>query len=747
MLPLRSKLLVIVILAIAPALALMIYSGFEERDLDYEEAAREATNYTRLVAAEYEASTRLSRLRLEHLARMPEVRDYESAGCNRFLAEFHSQRPEYANIGVTDAAGNLRCSALPTRASVNFADRAWFIETTKTHAFTAGDYVLGRLSNKVVNVFSLPLPGRLAKPGVVFISHDLRWVAELAERIRMPQGTHISVLSADGAVLFRYPQPENWIGRNVIDSAVGQALSRQAQGGTLRAPGYDGTSRISAYLPLNPDSASVRSFVVVDIPAAAIDAELLARTARNVAATALALALALVIAWRFGKHLIERPVAELVATKRLVDSRNALLREVSELQASFIEEADSRTAFSRLIEHVVRMTGSEYGLVGVIRSDGEGGRFLHVLAMSGDLFADAAWRPPHMQSGSGELEFRNPRSLLGAVFHGGETVISNEPAAEPRSSGLPPGHPPLHAFLGLPLSHGGVQVGMIGLANRAGGYDAALAATLQPLLDTAATLIKAFRSEQRRREAEAALVRLNDELDERVLQRTAELQASLSELESFSYSVSHDLRGPLRGISGFSQILAEDYGDRLDEEGLSHLKRISDAAIRMGELIDDLIELARLSRLPRHDEDVDLSAMARELAAELQRADPRRKAEFVIAEGLVARCDETLMHAALRNFLGNAWKYTAKCPVARIEFGRYERDGKTVYFVRDNGAGFDMNFSDKLFKPFQRLHKPGEYEGSGIGLATAHRIISRHGGEVCAEGEPGKGAAFYFTLG
>ncbi len=219
------------------------------------------------------------------------------------------------------------------------------------------------------------------------------------------------------------------------------------------------------------------------------------------------------------------------------------------------------------------------------------------------------------------------------------------------------------------------------------------------------------------------------------------------ELEAFSYSVSHDLRAPLRSIDGFSQALLEDCGDKLDAGGNDHLRRIRGAVGRMAELIDALLTLARVTRSEIRRESIDLSGMARTVAADLRQRAPERRAEFVIADGLAATGDVRLLRVALENLLENAWKFTARRPAARIEFGMLAHPGgKRAYFVRDNGAGFDMAYAGKLFGAFQRLHAQTEFQGIGIGLATVRRIIHRHGGTVWAEGAPDQGASFHFTL-
>lgn len=249
-----------------------------------------------------------------------------------------------------------------------------------------------------------------------------------------------------------------------------------------------------------------------------------------------------------------------------------------------------------------------------------------------------------------------------------------------------------------------------------------------------------------RKKTEQQISRMNDELENKVIERTKMLRIANKELEAFSYSVSHDLRAPLRSIDGFSQALIEDYADSLDKTAMNYLSRVRSAAQRMSTLIDDMIKLAKVSRTELARKQINLSAIARSVADSLLEQSPDREARFIIEPDLTVIGDENLMKVVLQNLVENAWKFTSQEPETHIEIGSEKIDGETAYFVRDNGAGFDMNYAKKLFTPFQRLHKQSDFPGTGIGLSTVQRIIHRHLGKVWAEGEVGKGAVFYFTL-
>jgi light-regulated signal transduction histidine kinase (bacteriophytochrome) len=281
-------------------------------------------------------------------------------------------------------------------------------------------------------------------------------------------------------------------------------------------------------------------------------------------------------------------------------------------------------------------------------------------------------------------------------------------------------------------------------SNRKHGFQHQVLA--QDVAAQAAVAVENSRLYQQARNQEEALRQLNAELEQRVYERTAQLPAVNRELEAFSYSVSHDLRAPLRAIDGFSQALLEDYSAALDKQGQDYLRRVRAATQRMGDLIDDMLALSRVTRQEMDYQAVDLNQLAHDIIELYQQSEPERRVEVKIAEHLVTQGDERLLAILLQNLIGNAWKFTSKRELAKIEIGKTEHDGQPYFFVRDNGAGFDSANVGRLFGAFQRLHHAQDFDGTGIGLATAQRIINRHGGHIFAHGEVDQGAVFYFTL-
>jgi signal transduction histidine kinase len=334
----------------------------------------------------------------------------------------------------------------------------------------------------------------------------------------------------------------------------------------------------------------------------------------------------------------------------------------------------------------------------------------------------------------------------GAAAWGKEQVVASDIATDPRWTGYPEQLAlalkcGLRACWSTPiLAADGALLGTFALYYREPRSPrAADLALIRQLSHLASVAIEHDRAAE-------ALRRARDELEERVRERTAELAAANQELDAFAGAVSHDLRAPLRGLSGFSQILTNRSRDKLDEQSRFCLDHLQAETRRMDQLIDAMLQFSRARRSEVRRETVNLSQLAREIEADLRRDQPDRRVQFTVTPDLVAQGDPVLLRSALRNLLGNAWKFIAQSPEARIELGRVEKDGQAVYSVSDNGAGFDMQSAPRLFVPFQRLHSASEFPGTGVGLATVQQIIRRHGGAIWAESTVGKGATFCFTL-
>lgn len=400
---------------------------------------------------------------------------------------------------------------------------------------------------------------------------------------------------------------------------------------------------------------------------------------------------------------------------RLNEARLEALLHLNQMTDASLKEI---TDFA--LEAVVRLTGSKIGYLAFMNED-ETVLTMHSWSHAAMAQCNITDKPivyPVVNTG-----------LWGEAVRQRKAVITNDYAApNPWKKGYPAGHVAVLRHMNVPVSDGPRIVILAGVGNKDGPYGESDVRQLTLLMQGMWQLI------QRRRAAET-LAHYNEQL-----------QAANRELEAFSYSVSHDLRTPLRSLDGFSLALIEDYGERLDDGAKGYLNRIRAASQRMGVLIDDLLKLSRLTRQEMNRQSVDLSRLARAVREELRGIEPDRDVEFVVQDGLVAQGDEHLLRVAVQQLLENAWKFTGQQPAARVEFGRTTLDHCDAFFVRDNGVGFDMTYADKLFGAFQRLHAADEFPGTGIGLATVHRIIHRHGGRIWAESAPGQGATFYFTL-
>jgi PAS domain S-box-containing protein len=404
------------------------------------------------------------------------------------------------------------------------------------------------------------------------------------------------------------------------------------------------------------------------------------------------------------------------------------LATVVTAQQDMVHEFAVDAIAQRVVQRMLDLTGADGAALGFVEGD--------------ELVYRAAL-------GLVPQDFHMPKDagLTGVCLHTGEAMLVKDLLADERS------HKSLVSTLGVrsailvPLPDGDEHVGVLLVnAARPDAFNEQDLRALQLLAGQVGAVMSrasAFEAQQRLLAERAERTRV---LEQEVARRTAELETSNKELDAFAYSVSHDLRAPLRAIDGFSKVLQDRYADALDQAGTGYLERVRAASQKMSLLIDDLLQISRITRQEMRVSQVDLTAVATSIATELRDGDPERAVEWVIEDGLTARGDEALLRVVLANLLGNAWKFTSKNAHAHIEVGAAREGATTVFYVRDDGAGFDMTYAGKMFGAFQRLHTTSEFDGTGIGLATVQRIVHRHGGRIQAEGAPGRGAIFRFTL-
>ncbi|KAF0162898.1 MAG: bacteriophytochrome (light-regulated signal transduction histidine kinase) [Rhodocyclaceae bacterium] len=781
---LTRRMLILAAVALLPVLLLMVYVGWINTE---EKIARERTrtaHLAELLAREQALPFTLGRQLLHSLAATHAVVDAKDAAtCHAVLKQAVADNPYLTIINIFSPAGDiLNSSSEAPPASV--ADRDWFRDVMSNGRMVVSNYLIGKTSKKPAVAMALPLRDKSGKTrAVLMLGIDLGWMGRALANVPAAEDTNIVVVDGQGTVL----APERWLGRSIADHPVFKHVHGITAPKSFEEVGIDGVERIFVARPLNQDLGG-RSYLWVAAPkSSASEAVLRDFLGGTLLVFCTVLALFAVIWWEGGRMVL-RPVRELrevaerlgraqlsartdlphgndeigrlaasfdemaerIETREhdLERSRESLLRAnralrmLTTVKDAIVHAEDEQTLFDDLCLVIARQSGSVVAFVA--RADEGIDRPLTVVAQQG---MPANWRESIALSW-GDNE--HGRCAAGVAVREGHTCVIHDVRqgahygachALAKAVGF-------ETVIGLPVRVGGRVWGALVLAcDEFGVFDQEEASLLEELAGDVGRGIETLRLRVEKQAAEEALLRMMDNLERRVDERTRDLEAANRDLQSFSYSVSHDLRAPLRSIEGFAHALDEECGPVLSEDCRGYLERIRDAAQRMGGLIEDMIRLAQISSLEMRTSTVDLTALAAKIGAELAAAEPQRQMRLTVAPGLAARGDPGLLRVLMQNLLTNAWKYSSRSPQAEIEFGLMQLpSNERAYFVRDNGAGFDMAFADRLFRPFSRLHHADDFPGTGIGLATVARIIARHGGRVWAAAEKGKGATFYFVL-
>lgn len=781
---LRWRLLLFGAFALLPILGLLGFHAWDETQGRLKLEQVTAANLVTMVAAEQELRFALGRQLLSALALNPLIANPKDLGaCNRLLQRSVAVDEYLTGISLFTTTGEPLCSASADKPPP-ISDRAYFREVLRQKQYIVSDYLITRRNSKAAVALAYPVLDAAGNVEHVLVAGlDLAWLARALAKTPLPPETNLVLVDSSGTVL----APEKWLGKSIADHPVFRRVAGNGGETLFEARGIDGIVRIFIARPLQRTLGG-NIYVWVATSKSAIVREAIGEFLGNsLLAFLLAIAFFLVI-WRSGSSLVIEPIERLKESARRMGTdlkaRTSLphdTSEIGELAASFDEMAEaiesretallaSQASLKRanralrvlsagnhalvhatdkeaLLAEICRVVVSEggYKLVWIGRAEQDPAQSITILASAGvspDIPGEIGptWAATESDGSPAGVCVREHRpvaipDLRAHAEHSPWSILAVDYGCR--------------RVLCLPVSAEEKVWGVLCLCSeQPEDFNEEEMSLLTEMADDLGFGIETLRLRKKEAAAQEALLHTNERLEARVAERTAELELANRELEAFSYSVSHDLRAPLRSMAGFADALHEDYGRVLDETGRSHLERIRKAAVRMGLMIDELLDFARVARMEVRKSSANLSRLAQDILDELTLACPGRSVKIDIQEGLTASADPVLLRLALQNLLENAWKYTSRRVDAEIVVGAGKMpDGKRTYFVRDNGAGFDMEHAARLFQPFVRLHSSEDFPGTGIGLATVARIIQRHGGQVWAEAEKDKGATFFFTLG
>jgi PAS domain S-box-containing protein len=713
-------------LALAAAVPFALMAGFLALDKvrSDEEAAGAGVLLTAEAAADsVERFVATTNRLLGELQQRPALRRLDPENCDPLLGELLRLHPEYTNFFTRTADGHRVCSGLAAGGRREWIDPGLYLnEVRGSRSFMIGRPARGGASGRWAASAVEPIVEGGTVQGVVGAGIDLAKLANLLNPRGLPRGATAAVIDGSGFMVARYPEFHVWVGRDVSGApAVRRALARDA--GIVRDVGPQNVERIWGFAPVEGS----RWVVLVGVPTDAVLEHPRQVAAWIAAACVTLLLLALLLSKVIARRIAEPIQAIAEAARRPGDGLAGRLPSKGPAEAvDLARELERREAERAAMDATLRDERAR--LEGLVAS-----------AMDAVITLDQDLRIVIFNPAAERMFGITADLVLGA------TIDRFIPEERRRA------HAEHVAAFARDTARSGRMGGedtLFGL--RADGEAFPIEASISKVdVGGRRYLTAIVRDVTEQVRARIEIERLNVRLEQRVRERTAELEAANQELQAFDYSISHDLRAPLGRIRGFAGALREDFGDRLGETGRAYLDRIEATSGEMDRLVSDMLELSLVSRREIERRDVDLGALARDVASGLRRAHAKSRppAEVTVHDGLVARADPGFARIVLENLIGNAWKFTSRRESARIEIGcTAMQDGKRAFFVRDNGAGFDPAVSDRLFEPFRRFHSTADYPGTGVGLATVRRIVRRHGGTVWAEGAPGAGATFHFTL-
>jgi PAS domain S-box-containing protein len=731
---LRPRLLLLVLLPVIPALLLAVYTSLEQRRFGTFKVEKDAIRVVQAAVADQAALVEAGRQQLAALSRFPQGRGTNIAGFDSFFKTLLNIYTNYTDFGLVETNGTLVSSCYGRSELTNVAYRADFIRARRALDFAVGDYEPPRGQRKASITFSHPLfdeRGRLAR--VVYAALDLAVLNSAAAKAQLPEGGVIHVFDRNGRILASSPGAEKWIGQVATNSAVVSAILEKRDG-TIETDGVDGAQRLYAFMPVGtaPDAGL---FVSVGIPTLLAYQETQQSLIRNLTILGIIALLVVSAALAYANTYILRPVNALVgATKQLakghLGARTGIVHstgELNQLAQRFDEMAESLERQREEIEHSGK----------ALRESEERVRMVLDTALDAVITINEKGAVTSWNKEAERIFGWAHDEIIGQTL---ASAIIPERFRELHERGL-------KHF--LQTKQGAVLNRRIEItALRRDGHEFPVELAVTPIQLSDRFVFSAFvRDITDRKKAEAEIRALNASLEQRVVERTKELEEANKELEAFSYSVSHDLRAPLRRVDAFTQILLKDSSSSLGESGKRSMEAISRSVKQMGMLIEDLLSFSRMGRMDLCRTPVQLEPLVAEVIREMARDMQGRQIEWKIDPLPEVNVDKSMLKQVWVNLISNAVKYTRGRQIAVIEIRcRTNPESEFEFSVKDNGAGFDMKYVSRLFGVFQRLHAAQEFEGTGIGLANVQRIIARHGGRTWAEGKVGEGATFYFTL-